>query len=133
MLSKKLFINSLKTAKARFSPSINMLTFTRATQFSGCGTGGCGSGGGCGSKKKELTKFSPEMQHDIMGPMPTILSQPSLRPTKIREAYSEEFNRTGTCNGSSKLNDWSRDVPLMTIQEAIREASRCLKCNDAPC
>lgn len=59
MLSKKLFINSLKTAKLS-SPSINTLTFTRATQFSGCGTGGCGSGGGCGSKKKELTKFTPE-------------------------------------------------------------------------
>ena len=84
MLRKKIFITSLKTAKARFSPSINMLTFIRASQFSGCGTGGCGSGG-CSTKKKELTKFSPEMQHDIMSPMPTILSQPTLRNTKVRE------------------------------------------------
>ena len=65
--------------------------------------------------------------------MPTVLSQPTLRPTKVREAYSEEYNRTPHCSGCSKCGDWERDIPLMTIQEAVREASRCLKCNDAPC
>ena len=65
--------------------------------------------------------------------MPTTISNPTLRNTKIREQYSEEYDRTPKCNGCSKCGDWERDVPLMTIQEAVREATRCLKCNDAPC
>lgn len=68
-----------------------------------------------------------------MANMPTSISNPTLRNTKIREAYSEKHDRTPHCNGCSKEDNWDRDIPLMTIQEAIREASRCLKCNDAPC
>jgi len=68
-----------------------------------------------------------------MSAVPTSLAQPTLRNTKIREKYSEEFNRTPHCSGCSKCGDWERDTPLMTVQEAVREASRCLKCNDAPC
>lgn len=68
-----------------------------------------------------------------MANMPTSISNPTLRNTKIREAYSETHDRTPHCNGCSKEDNWERDIPLMTIQEAIREASRCLKCNDAPC
>ena len=44
---------------------------------------------GCSTKKKSLTKFSDYQQQDIMSPMPTQLAQPTLRNTKIREAYSE--------------------------------------------
>ena len=58
---------------------------------------------------------------------------PSLRPTFKREEYSEKYDRTKHCNGCSKDEDWSRDLPLMTVQEAVREAYRCLKCEDAPC
>jgi dihydropyrimidine dehydrogenase (NADP+) len=86
----------------------------------------------CSAKKKELTKFIPDHEK-IMEPMPTVLATPTLRNTKIREKYSEEFDRTPTCNGCSKCGDWERDTPLMSIQEAVREATRCLKCNDAPC
>ena len=68
-----------------------------------------------------------------MAPVPTQIARPTLRNTKIREEYSENFDRTPHCNGHSKVNNWERDVPLMTIQEAVREAKRCLKCNDAPC
>ena len=63
-----------------------------------------------------------------MGAMPTQIGKPTLRPTKKREEYSESFDKTAHCNGCSKCGDWNRDTPLMTIQEAIREASRCLKC-----
>ena len=93
----------------------------RAASFAGC------------SSKKSLTKFSDYQQKDIMEPLPTVLAQPTLRNTKVREAYSEEFDRTPHCSGCEKCGDWDRDVPLMSIQEAVRESSRCLKCNDAPC
>ena len=104
-----------------------MMPYMRLAQF-----GSCGTGGGCGSGKC-LTKFRDDIQKDVMEPVPTVLSKPTLRTTKTREAYSEKFDRTPHCNGSSKYGDWQRDIPLMTIQEAVREAKRCLKCNDAPC
>ena len=68
-----------------------------------------------------------------MTPVPYQIAKPTLRTTKTREKYSEEFDRTPHCNGATKVNNWERDIPLMTIQEAVREAKRCLKCNDAPC
>lgn len=88
--------------------------------------------GSCGTAKKSLTKFTAN-QEEIMEPMPVTLAKPTLRNTKIREQYSEQFDRTPHCQGCSKCGDWERDLPLMTIQEAVREANRCLKCNDAPC
>lgn len=135
MLSKKIF-NTIQrrnpTAVAAstyqsfqslaYSQKYMLLTQLSAAQF-----------GGCGSKKKSLSKFSDQIQKDIMAPAPTHLAEPTLRNTKIREAYSEEFDRTPHCSGCQKCGDWERDVPLMSIQDAVREAARCLKCNDAPC
>ena len=69
--------------------------------------------GACAAKKKSLTKFSSEHE-EVMAPMQTHIATPTLRNTKIREAYSEEFDRTPACNGCSKCGDWSRDIPLMT-------------------
>jgi dihydropyrimidine dehydrogenase (NADP+) len=100
---------------------VPLLNFVKAANF-----------GGCASRKKELTKFSTE-HTEVMEPMPVEISRPTVRNTKIREKYSEEFDRTPSCNGCSKCGSWERDTPLMTIQEAVREATRCLKCNDAPC
>ena len=65
--------------------------------------------------------------------MPTKMAKPTLRNTKIREIYSDTYDKTGKCSGCSKCGDWSRDIPLMTTQEAVRESERCLKCQDAPC
>lgn len=50
-----------------------------------------------------------------MAPVPTSISGPTLRTTKTREKYSEEFDRTPHCQGASKENNWERDIPLMTI------------------
>jgi len=130
MLSKKIF------STLRHSQTLSKNSYLRATSsaFGSCGSGsGCSSGGGCGTKKKSLTTFSPEIARDVMANMPTKLSQPTLRNTKIREKYSEEFDRTPHCQGATKVDNWERDIPLMSISEAVREASRCLKCNDAPC
>jgi hypothetical protein len=80
-----------------------MLTHLRAAQFAGCG-----------SKKKSLTQFKDDHK-ELMKPVPTQLAQPTLRNTKIREAYSEEYNRTPHCNGCSTCGDFERDIPLMTI------------------
>lgn len=138
MLSKKILANTLKrnsaiqgsfqqsTQMIQMSQRFQLITQMRTAQFA------CGSGCGSGTKKKSLTTFS-EAHMELMAPMPTKLAQPTLRNTKIREAYSEEFNRTPHCDGCSKHNNFERDIPLMTIQEAVREATRCLKCNDAPC
>jgi hypothetical protein len=135
MLSKKIFSTlrntssavSFKAAALQLSHSGRLLPLLSMSQFSSCGTGG-----GCSSKKC-VSKFSDDIQNDIMSPVPTQLARPTLRNTKVREAYSDEYNRTPHCHGSSKVNNWERDIPLMTIQEAVREAKRCLKCNDAPC
>jgi len=62
-----------------------------------------------------LTKFTDQIQKDIMSPLPTVLAQPTLRNTKVREEYSEQYDRTPHCNGCSKCGDWERDIPLMTI------------------
>jgi hypothetical protein len=70
--------------------------------------------GAC-SSKKDLTRFSDKIAKDVMSPMPTSIAQPTLRNTKIREAYSEEHNKTPHCSGCSKCGDWERDTPLMTI------------------
>lgn len=80
-----------------------------------------------------LHKFGEEIESKVMNMMQTQISKPTLRPTKEREAYSESHDKTAHCNGCHKCGSWERDIPLMTIQEAVREASRCLKCNDAPC
>ncbi|EGR27432.1 hypothetical protein IMG5_196150 [Ichthyophthirius multifiliis] len=77
--------------------------------------------------------YPKDVQEKVLKKMQTHISQPTLRPTKEREKYSEEYDRTPHCNGCQKCNNWERDIPLMTIQEALREAIRCLKCNDAPC
>ena len=90
--------------------------YLRLSQFSSCGAG------------KNLTKFIDEIEKEIMGPMPIKIAKPTLRPTKKREEYSDSYDRTKNCSGCSKCGDWERDTPLMTIQEGIREASRCLKC-----
>lgn len=142
MLSKKLFGAAIRRnavsiaanpqAQAQLVQKMMLLTQLRSAQFA-CGTGGgCSTEGGCGSKKKSLTRYN-DKHTELMEPMPTVLAKPTLRNTKVREAYSEEFNRTPHCAGSTKVDDYSRDIPLMSIQEAVREASRCLKCNDAPC
>jgi dihydropyrimidine dehydrogenase (NADP+) len=126
MFSKKIASLALrKHAVSPFASQQVLMTQLRLAQFA-CGTG-CGS-----HKKKSLTKFS-DAHKEVMSPCPTTLAKPTLRTTKTREAYSEEFDRTHHCNGCSKDGDFERDIPLMTIQEAVREASRCLKCNDAPC
>jgi hypothetical protein len=52
----------------------------------------------CGAKKN-LTKFIEEIEREIMSPMPTTIIKPTLRPTKEREKYSEEFDKTPHCNG----------------------------------
>lgn len=80
-----------------------------------------------------LHRFGEEIESKVMNKMQTEISKPTLRPTKEREAYSETHDKTAHCNGCVKCDNWERDIPLMTIQEAIREAYRCLKCNDAPC
>lgn len=80
-----------------------------------------------------LHKFGEEIEEKVLGLMQTQISKPTLRPTKEREAYSEKHDKTPKCNGCEKCGSWERDIPLMTVQEAIREAYRCLKCNDAPC
>jgi dihydropyrimidine dehydrogenase (NADP+) len=137
MLSKKIFNtirNTTSTVIVRGSAlqlgqSSKLLPYLSMSQFGSCGTG---TGGSCGSKKC-LSKFSDHIQQDIMAPVPYSIAKPTLRNTKVREAYSEEFDRTPHCNGATKVSNWERDIPLMTIQEAVREAKRCLKCNDAPC
>lgn len=68
-----------------------------------------------------------------MKPMPVTLATPTLRPTKEREMYSDMYNRSKHVNGTTRFNNWERDLPVMTVQEGVREALRCLKCNDAPC
>jgi len=127
MFSKKIASLALrKHAVSPFTFQQLFMTQLRVAQFGACGSG-CGS-----NKKKSLTKFS-DAHKDVMAPCPTTLAKPTLRTTKTREAYSEEYDRTHHCNGASKDGDFERDIPLMTIQEAVREAARCLKCNDAPC
>lgn len=109
MFSKK--IAALALRKQAVSPFISqqvVMTQLRLAQFSGCGSG-CGS-----NKKKSLTKFS-DAHKEVMAPCPTTLAKPTLRTTKTREAYSEEYDRTHHCNGCSKDGDFSRDIPLMTI------------------
>lgn len=130
MFSKKIASLALrKHAVSPFTSQQLLMTQLRLAQFA---SGGCGSG--CSSKKKSLSKFS-DAHEEVMAPCPThsSLAKPTLRTTKTREAYSEEFDRTHHCNGVTKDEDFARDIPLMTIQEAVREAARCLKCNDAPC
>ena len=83
--------------------------------------------------QKELSKFRDDIDKEVMKNMPKTIGEPTVRSTKVREQYSEEYDRSGHCQGCSKCEDWERDIPLMTVQEAVREASRCLKCNDAPC
>lgn len=88
-----------------------------SAHFGSCSTtakaGSCGTG--CGSKKKELTTFTEYQKNDVMNNMPTSISAPTLRNTKIREAYSESVSRTPHCNGCSKEDNWERDMPLMTV------------------
>jgi len=85
------------------------------------------------SVKKNFVDFSDDIQQDVMNLVPTSIIKPTLRPTKEREKYSEKYDRTPHCNGCSKCSDWSRDLEVMTEQDAVREAQRCLKCSDAPC
>jgi dihydropyrimidine dehydrogenase (NADP+) len=68
-----------------------------------------------------------------MDSMPKSGVQTTIRPTKAREAYSAKHDRTQHCQGCVKCGNWDRDQDLMTVQEAMREANRCLKCQDAPC
>lgn len=86
MLSKKIFF-SLKQTK-----NLARSSYLRAavSSFGSCGSGACGS-------KKSLTKFTPEISKDVMENMPISLAKPTLRNTKIREKYSEEFDRTPHC------------------------------------
>jgi hypothetical protein len=112
MLSKKLFIS------LRSTHTFTRSSFLRPASvfFGSCGTGGgCGTEGGCGSKKKSLTAFSSEIQRDVMENMPIQMAKPTLRNTKVREAYSEKFDRTPHCQGATKKDNWDRDIPLMTI------------------
>ena len=127
MLSNKIFNTLKNNSKSAIIKALNlnggqafaqqqrfmMMPYMRLAQFGSCGTGG-GSSGGCGTGKC-LSKFRDDIKEDVMGPMPTVLAQPTLRTTKTREAYSEEYDRTHHCQGSSKYGDWQRDIPLMTI------------------
>lgn len=86
------------------------------------------------SVNKNFVDFSDEIQKDIMNLVPVSIIKPTLRPTHEREKYSAQFDRTKHCGGGcTKCNDWSRDLEVMTEQDAVREAQRCLKCTDAPC
>lgn len=46
---------------------------------------------------------------------PKTIGKTTVRPTFLREEYSEKFDRTKHCNGCEKTDDWSRDIPLMTV------------------
>jgi hypothetical protein len=112
MLSKKIY------SSLRHTQTLSRNTYLRssASGFGSCGSGGgCSTGGGCGTMKKSLTTFSPEIAANVMANMPTTMAQPTLRNTKIREAYSEEFDRTPHCQGATKKDNWERDIPLMSI------------------
>jgi hypothetical protein len=104
MLSKKILYTLRQVPK---HSNRSQLIRTASVNFA------CGSG--CGTKKKELTKFSEYQEKEVMCGMPTSISQPTLRNTKVREQYSEQFDRTPHCNGCSKEDNWERDIPLMTI------------------
>jgi hypothetical protein len=64
---------------------------------------------------KNLTKFREDIDTDIMKGMPKTIGEPTVRSTKVREQYSEDYDRSGHCQGCSKCEDWERDIPLMTI------------------
>lgn len=104
MLSKKIFSTLKNNSKSAIIQAMNlnggqvfaqqqrfMMPYMRIAQF-----GSCGTGGGCGTGKC-LSKFRDDIKEDVMGPMPTVLAQPTLRTTKTREAYSEEYDRTHHC------------------------------------
>lgn len=56
-----------------------------------------------------------------------------LKPTQQVEEQHEYIRRYFRCHGSCKTDDWSRQPDLYLKVEAIKEASRCFKCVDAPC
>jgi hypothetical protein len=106
MLSNKIFNTLKNNSKSAIIKALNinggqafaqqqrfMMPYMRLAQFGSCGTGGSG---GCGSGKC-LTKFRDDITEDVMSPMPTVLAKPTLRTTKTREAYSEEYDRTHHC------------------------------------
>jgi len=86
MLSKKILNTLRQVTYYRQSTK-----FIRTAQFNFA----CGSG--CGTKKKELTKFTEYQEKEVMCGMPTSISQPTLRNTKVREQYSEQYDRTPHC------------------------------------
>lgn len=107
MLSNKIFNTLKNNSKSSIIKALNlnggqafaqqqrfMMPYMRLAQFGSCGTSG--GSGGCGSGKC-LTKFRDDITEDVMSPMPTVLAKPTLRTTKTREAYSEEYDRTHHC------------------------------------
>ena len=90
MLSKKIFTTLRRTTSTstqyteaarlltmQLSSQQRALTYLRASQFACC------------SKKKNLTEFTEYQQNEVMAPVPTTLAKPTLRNTKVREAYSD--------------------------------------------
>eukprot|EP00698_Gefionella_okellyi_P015562 TRINITY_DN4394_c0_g2_i1.p1 TRINITY_DN4394_c0_g2~~TRINITY_DN4394_c0_g2_i1.p1 ORF type:complete len:1025 (+),score=213.34 TRINITY_DN4394_c0_g2_i1:328-3402(+) len=58
----------------------------------------------------------------------------AVKSTRATRKEKEHWKRNQDHHGSCKKNDWT-DIKPTTLTErgALREASRCLKCADAPC
>jgi hypothetical protein len=74
------------------------------------------------SNSKNLVDFTPKVEAEVMPKVASHIGRPTIRQTKLREEYSEKYDRTGNWQGMTKHDDWSRDIPLMTTHDAVREA-----------
>ena len=83
------------------------------------------------------TSFEPNVILDRMALNPTAKKQltPRVTSTSTTKAAREHWKRNGDARPSSGLLNNFADIKHTTLSEqaAVKEASRCLKCADAPC
>uniref|UniRef100_A0A5K3G0K4 Fer4_20 domain-containing protein n=1 Tax=Mesocestoides corti TaxID=53468 RepID=A0A5K3G0K4_MESCO len=109
-----------------------------------CGSrcGGCGSSSGSGGKSfssvnhKEVSRHSVETDA-VLQLQPRVLNAATVKPTAETRKEKKLWKRNADKDESAipPLHLDFSDVKTTTLSErgALREASRCLKCADAPC
>ena len=96
--------------------------------------GGCSS---CGPTKS-LSNFPTDIE-DLMKLMPSkkglqnMGHKANFRPNIVQRDLRKEWLRGGRTHGSELEKNWKKTPATYSENEAFKEASRCIKCVDAPC